>query len=216
MKKVLTSLSAIVLLSGCQTTIDASQYTVLDPDVNFHTDAPIVVSTFDEHDLGSKYYIRPVIAALNSRGFTAVYTSRDVADKGILPVAAIYIKLNQESNIYKYESADYGMFDSGNATTTCTGSGYFATCNTTNQKILGVTGSSTKTGVSLYTSFALHYYDLSSKEKVMFTMGSTFDKSCSVDYLYTFLINETIARTDFKKPLDYKYSVKLPDGVKCE
>ncbi|PTC02024.1 hypothetical protein C9980_25345 [Vibrio mediterranei] len=216
MKQLIMIFSAAAILTGCQTTIEANQYTVLDPDVNFYSDAPIVVATFDENDLKSKFYVRSVIEAMKARGFTSVYSERELNQKNITPIGAAYISVKQEYDTYTYESADYGMVDSGYSTTTCSGYGYSATCNTTNQKTFGVTGSSTKTGTSIYTSFALHYYDLTTKEKVLFTLGSTFDKSCNTDFLYNFLIDETISRTDFTKPVDYKYSVKLPEGVSCK
>ncbi len=208
-------LLSIALLTGCQTTIEANQYTVLDPEMNFYVSTPIVVSTFDENDLSSKFYVRTVIDALKQRGFTNVYSSKELTEKKITPAAAAYIKLEEKYDTYTYESADYGMVDSGYSTTTCTGFGVMATCNTTNQKTLGVTGTSTKTGSLVYHSFSFHYYDLATEKKVLFSMGSTFDKACGSDFLYNFLIDETIARTDFQRPVDYKYNVKLPDGVQC-
>ena len=216
MNKYLFPLSAIIVLSGCQTTIEARQYSVLDPESNFNANKPIVVATFDENDLSSKYYIRAVIDALKERGFTNVYSLRELAESNSTPVAAAYIKLEEKYDTYTYESADYGMVDSGYSTTSCTGFGITATCNTTKQKTYGVTGKSTKTGTMVYHSFALHYYDLATKKKVLFTMGSTFDESCNSDFLYKFLIDETISRTDFERPQDYKYKIKLPEGVKCK
>ncbi|MCA3928968.1 hypothetical protein JKP11_20145 [Vibrio vulnificus] len=183
--------------------------------MNFYVSTPIVVSTFDENDLSSKFYVRTVIDALKQRGFTNVYSSKELTEKKITPAAAAYIKLEEKYDTYTYESADYGMVDSGYSTTTCTGFGVMATCNTTNQKTLGVTGTSTKTGSLVYHSFSFHYYDLATEKKVLFSMGSTFDKACGSDFLYNFLIDETIARTDFQRPVDYKYNVKLPDGVQC-
>ena len=216
MKKTLFFLSIILLLSGCQTTIKASQYSVLDPDVNFYLDTPIVVDTFEENDLSSKFYIKTVIQELQKRGFTQVYSRRELNDQGVVALAAAYIKLDQKYDSYTYESADYGMVDSGYSTTTCTGFGVTATCNTSNQKVLGVTGSSTKTGTMVHHFFTLHYYDLVTKDKVLFAMGSTFNEKCNSDFLYDFLIGETISRANFIKPEDYSYKVKLPDGVKCK
>ncbi|EGQ7819256.1 MULTISPECIES: membrane lipoprotein lipid attachment site-containing protein [Vibrio] len=216
MNKYLFPLGLVAMLSGCQTTIEASQYSVLDPDVNFYASTPIVVSTFDENDLSSKFYIRSVIDALKERGFTNVYSSRELVENQITPVAAAYIKLEEKYDTYTYESADYGMVDSGYSTTNCTGFGITATCNTTKQKTFGVTGKSTKTGSMVYHSFALHYYDLATEKKVLFTMGSTFEKSCNSDFLYNFLIDETISRTDFERPVDYDYKIKLPEGVQCK
>ncbi|ELW1717424.1 TPA: hypothetical protein ACGF6D_003473 [Vibrio cholerae] len=216
MKKQLFILTAMSVVSGCQTTIQASHYTVLDPEVNFYVDTPMVVSTFDDNDLSSKYYIRTVVEALKKRGFTGVYSLREAAEKDITPLAAIYIKLKEEHDTYTYQSADYGMVDSGYSTTNCTGFGLTATCYTTNQKTFGVTGTSTKTASLVYHSFALHYYDLITNKKVLFSMGSTFDESCNSEFLYEFLIDETVARTDFEKPTDYKYEVNLPEGVKCK
>jgi len=216
MRKYLVPFLIILMLTGCQTTIEANQYTVLDPEVNFYLDTPIVVETFDDNDLSSKFYIRSVVEGLNKRGFTNVFSKRKLMDQGVTPTAAVYIKIQEEHDTYTYESADYGMVDSGYSTTTCTGFGATATCNSTNQKTFGITGTSTKTGSSVYHSFALHYYDLATNDKVLFTMGSTFDKSCNSDFLYEFLISETISRTNFEKPEDYEYKVKLPDGIKCK
>ncbi|EGR2191033.1 hypothetical protein DZF87_24140 [Vibrio parahaemolyticus] len=216
MKKYFLPLLSVAAISGCQTTIEANQYTVLDPEINFYASTPIVVSTFDENDLSSKFYVRSVIDALKQRGFTNVYSDRELVEKSVTPTAVAYIKLEEKYDTYTYDSADYGMVDSGYSTTTCTGFGVTATCNTTNQKTFGVTGTSTKTGSLVYHSFALHYYDLATEKKVLFSMGSTFDKGCSRDFLYNFLIDETIARTDFQKPVEYKYNVKLPEGTRCK
>lgn len=214
--KNLILLGAVVMLSGCQTTIEANQYSVLDPESNFYVNTPILVATFDENDLSSKYYIRPVIDALKERGFINVYSSSELVDSDITPIAAAYIKLDKEYDTYTYESADYGMVDSGYSTTNCTGFGMTATCSSTQQQTFGVTGTSKKTGTTVFHSFALHYYDLASGKKVLFSMGSTFDKTCNTDFLYKFLIDETILRTDFEIPTEYKYKTKLPDGTQCK
>lgn len=215
MNKMLVIVAIVTTLSGCQTTIEANQYTVLDPEVNFDTNLPIVVETFDENDLSSKFYIRSVIEGLKNRGFNSVYTKRELTDQNITAAIAAFIKVDEEFDTFTYESADYGMVDSGYSTTSCTGFGVTASCNTTKQKTYGVIGSSTKTGSTVYHSFSLHYYDLVTQQKVLFALGSTFEKSCNSDFLYEFLIDETLSRTNFNKPEDYAYKVKLPEGVKC-
>ncbi|QJY41295.1 hypothetical protein HND97_16875 [Vibrio cholerae] len=107
------------------------------------------------------------------------------------------------------------MVDSGYLTTNCTGFGLTATCYTTNQKTFGVTGTSTKTASLVHHSFALHYYDLITKKSPFFN-GFYFDESCNSEFLYEFLIDVTLDRTDFEKPTDYKYEVNLSAGVKCK
>ncbi|MEZ9627863.1 hypothetical protein [Aliivibrio fischeri] len=216
MKNGLVVLVTLTSLAGCQTTIDAQQYSVLDPEVNFYIETPIVVDTFDENDLSSKFYIRSVIDGLHDRGFKNVYTVKEVVEQNLSPEAAAYIRVGEKYDTYTYTSADYGMVDSGYSTTNCTGFGVTAYCNTTKQKTFGVTGSSTKVGSMIYHSFELHYYNLKTNEKVLFTLGSTFDKTCNKDFLYEFLIDETLSRTNFIKPEDYKYTVKLPDGTSCK
>lgn len=216
MNKKLAIVAVVVALSGCQTTIEANQYTVLDPEVNMYTDSPIIVDTFDKNDLSSKFYIRSVIEGLKKRGFNNVYTKKELTDQNITAVGIALIKVDEKFNTFTYQSADYGMVDSGNSTTTCTSFGTTASCNSTKQKTFGVTGSSTKTGSTVYHSFALHYYDLATQNKSLFAFGSTFQKSCKSDFLYQFLIDETLSRTNFNKPEDYKYRVKLPKGVKCK
>ncbi|MEZ9129465.1 hypothetical protein AB4145_23105 [Vibrio splendidus] len=216
MKKILIVLVVLISLVGCQTTIDAQQYSLIDPAINFSFGVPIVVDTFDENDLSSKFYIQPVIDGLHSRGFNTVYTVKDALGRSIIPEGAVYIKVREERDTYTYESDDYGMIDSGYSTTSCTGLGISTSCSTTKVKTFGVTGSSTKIGTMIYHSFELHYYDIKSNDKILFILGSTFDESCNKNFLYKFLIDETISRTNFIKPEDYKYRVKLPDGTSCK
>lgn len=214
-KNLFFPLAVAVILSGCQTTIEANQYTVLDPDINLDKSKPIVVDTFKENDLNTKFYVNSVIRALHKKGFSHVYTQREITEKGVIPLFAAYINVQEKFDSYTYESTDYGMVDSGNSTTNCTGFGLTATCNTTQQQTFGVTGTSTKLKTIRYNNFAVHYYDLATNQKVLFAMGTTLDKKCSKDFLYEFLIDETISRTSFDKPQDFDYKVKLPEGTKC-
>ncbi|CAI2291945.1 hypothetical protein [Vibrio parahaemolyticus] len=215
MKKYLFVLISIWVLSGCQTIIKANQYAVFDPEAYIFLNTPVVVSTVDEDDLASKFYVRTVVDALKKRGFSSVYSSREAAANNITPRAAVYIRLEEEFDSFTYESPTLGLVDSGYSTTNCSGWGLSTSCSTTNQKVLGVTGYSTISETLVYHSFSLHYYDLDTNKKVLFSLGSTFDQSCSREFLYNFLIYETIARIDFNKPVDYEYRVKLPEGIKC-
>jgi hypothetical protein len=46
-------------------------------------------------------------------------------------------------------------------------------------------------------------------------MGSTYEKQCDKDKLYRFMIEQTIDRMNFDKPLDFQYKIST-EQVECK
>jgi len=205
------------LLTGCTTFMSASYSSKVDPDYYFSRNDYLLV-TYDNkaNPLESKYYIGQVVEGLKRRGFSSVYSYKNKEDspqpfKGIL-----FVSVNKKSSSYEYDSANYGMVDSGKSTTNCTGYGYSVNCTENKQKTYGVTGHSTKTGYLTGYYFSLDWYDIKTEERVLNIFSSSYEKRCSDDKLYSFIVNETMSRIDFNKPNKYEYKVKMPKNYTCK
>lgn len=209
----LISLVIPFFFSGCATLLSGSYYQKINSDYNIDRQATIVV-TVNKDDMDSKYYVNHVVEKLKSNGFANVYSYKDAN----LPVIQniLIISVSEKFDSYQYNSADYGTVNSGTSTTNCYGYGNYANCTTTQNKTVGVTGYSQKTGYIHGHYFTMHLYDMASKEKILFAMSSTYEENCNSDKLYQFLIIETVNRMNFQKPMDYKFTVKMPDGFTCK
>ncbi|CAM2780331.1 hypothetical protein [Vibrio rarus] len=202
-----------VILSGCANYISASQYSMVDPDVNYSMNENIVVAVADKSDIQSKYYVKPTIEALHKRGFLNVFSESDVKSQAVEVDVEAFVSVNKRSQTYQYTSDDYGMVETGTTHTKCNASG--TKCTTTKDKKFGVTGSSTKTGIHTITTYKLNFWNADDRRQELLTEGSTYNNVCDTQFLYQFLAEQTIARLDLNKPIDYKYTFELPSGTKC-
>jgi len=211
-------LITLILLTGCSFNkiMDASYLSKTDPDFSFMTNTVISVhASENKNEIETKHYINNVVNALKKRGFTRVYSYRDFGETYIPVEIYIIINISKKSKSYEYEGANYGMVDSGNSTVNCTGFVNMINCTENKQKSFGVTGYSTKTGISTGYYFSGNWFKVKNKEKVMFTFASSFEKGCSDRAMFEFLIEQTISRLDFTKPKDYEYSVEMPEKYSC-
>lgn len=220
MKKALLIILSCIIFTGCSITktVDANYSAQVDPDYNFDKNKTIVVFAADGlNTLTTKYYVNELVSALKIRGFNNTYSYKDLTDE-ISKKANIVVVMNvdKKSDTYEYQGADYGMVDTGNVNTQCTGFGNMVNCSSNSQKTFGVTGYSTKTGITTGHFFNMIWQDVGSKSSILEMHTSSFDANCSDDFTYRFLIQQTIERLDLTKPNKYKYSVTLPENTTCE
>jgi len=206
-------MGVLSLFTGCATFLSGSYYSKVDPDYEIKRNDSILVTT-NKDDIDSKYYIKFVINKLKDNGFNNVYSYKDKN----LPIInnIIFISIDEEFDSYQYSGANYGMVNSGSSSTNCYGYGNSVNCSTTKNKTFGVTGYSQKTGYIHGHYFKINWYNIKDKQRIFFAIGSTYEKKCSSDKLYKFLINETINRINFDKPMDYKFKVKMPENYSCK
>ncbi len=206
------------LLSGCVTTkiMKASYSSQVDPDYLFSTNKAIAVLVAEnENTLETKYYVNQVVEGLKERGFQNVYSYKNVNEATVPIDITVIINVSKKIDSYQYQGANLGLVDSGRTTTNCTGWGYSVNCTQNNQKTIGITGYSTKTGYLTGYYFAANWFSLPSEKKIMFTFAASFEDKCSDRAVYEFLIDETIKRVDFQKPNKYDYSVQMPENYSC-
>jgi len=212
-KLIMASLLVLSMLSGCSSHLSGSFYSKVDPDNRINKNDPVLVIV-SKDDLSSKYYISYVIEKLKENGFSNVYRQSDenIPDTKYIVVVSVEEKIDS----YQYSSADYGMVNTGTSNTNCYSYGGYTNCSSTNNQALGITGSSQKTDYIHGYYFTTYWFNSSKNQKVLSTLVSTYEKNCNSDKLYRFLIDESIARLDFNKPMDYKFDTKMPDGYRCD
>jgi len=210
---ILFSFAIVFLFTGCATFLSGSYYSKVDPDYEIKRNDSILV-TINQGDIDSKYYVKFVIKKLKDNGFTDVYSYKDKN----LPIinSMIFISVNEKFDSYQYSSANYGMVDSGTSSTDCYGYGNRLSCSTTKNKQFGIIGYSQKTKHIHGHYFSMNWYNVNDGQRIFFAMGSTYEKKCNSDELYRFLINETINRINFDRPMDYKFKVKIHKDNFCK
>ncbi|MGU5795089.1 hypothetical protein ACV1DW_19875 [Aeromonas hydrophila] len=210
-------LVAAICLSGCATQIGAKYKSQVDPDYSFTHDKLIVVAAYEKGNLlETKFYVKEVTSALKNKGFSNVFSYNELDRIGKPIDLVVFVDVSKKTSSYQYNSPDYGMVDSGFSTTNCTGFGATLSCTENRQKTLGVIGSSTKTDVITGYYFLTSWFDMKSKQNVMFTFSSSFEEGCSDQFMYNFLVKQSIDKLSFDKPEEYDFSVELPQGYNCK
>lgn len=209
-----------LIFSGCATLMTGGLKSDIDPYKKITINDKILVST-GKDNLKTRYYFDKVKEALLLRGFKYVYSENEYLSlQDNRPIIKIYLGIHLEKDVstYQYNGANYGLKDSGVSNTNCYGFGNMATCSTTNQQTYGVTGYSQKTGYLEGHYFHMYWLDMSTEEQntIMRVMGSSYMENCSENEMFNFLIEQTVARIDFDKPIDIKYEVEMPDGYDCQ
>ncbi|WP_331775948.1 hypothetical protein [Sulfurospirillum sp. 1612] len=210
---ILLGLSVALFFSGCATTFSGAYSQKVDPNEVINPHDTILVTT-NKDDIASKYYVDDVIYHLNKRGFDMVYS---YTDANIPPVKyKMVIRVYKKTTSYKYNSADYGPISTGTVRTNCYKEGKVTRCVTTPNQTYGIIGYSQKIRYLHGHYFIMTVYNTQTQEKVFVAKSSTFETSCDNMTLYRFLIDETIKRMNFHRPMEYKFSVKMPDGFTCQ
>ncbi|MDX1808141.1 MAG: hypothetical protein R3331_01245 [Sulfurospirillaceae bacterium] len=209
---VLLSLLISFMFSGCATFLSGTYSQKVDPNYKIAPQDTILVTT-NENDLDSKFYVNYVANALKNKGFYNVYR---YIDTKLPPIRyTVVIQVYQKTKTYTYNSADYGYKWDGTVTTKCTKHGNTTECVKTRNKVYGIIGYSNKIGHIDGHYFIMNWYENVSKEKIFFAEGSTTQTDCTNDKLYQFLIDESIKRMNFQKPMDDKFTVQMPEGYTC-
>ncbi|OBT08543.1 hypothetical protein A9264_04735 [Vibrio sp. UCD-FRSSP16_10] len=203
-----------MVLSGCAGYINANQYSMLDHEVTYAKDENILVTVDDQNDSQSQSYIQPTIDALHKRGFSHVFTKQEIDSQGIIPDIRASVVMKRKFEAYQYVSDDYGMVETGTTHTKCNKSG--TSCTTTNEKKFAVVGSSAKNSTRILTTYILNFWNVKDQANELFAKGYTDNESCGEDYLYQFLVEQTIDRLDFAKPTNYTYMSVIPMGTNCK
>jgi|APSaa5957512576_1039674.scaffolds.fasta_scaffold81821_1 hypothetical protein len=218
MKRIMLLVALVFWLAGCSTipTMKGGYSSEVDPEFKFSKNLSIAVLPSKKGNvLKNKQYVSSIISELKKLGFESVYSYKRAIDEKKYISVLMIINVSRETKSYQYQAADYGMVDSGRTTTNCTGYGYSLNCTKNKHKTFGVTGYSPRTGYSTGYYFSANLIDLKSEEKIMFVFGSSFVRGCSERGAFEFLIPQTIKRLNFKKPSDYKYSIRMPEGYNC-
>jgi hypothetical protein len=209
---------SVVFLSGCAAAkvMDAKYSSEVDPDFSFAADKNVAVSVSEQNNsLEAKYYVGKVVEALKQRGFVNAHSQ---AGRTILnaPIdIMVVINVEKETKSYQYQSADLGMVNSGNTTVNCNAYGRSVNCSENNQQTVGITGYSTKTGYVTVYYFSADWINVKDGKNIMRNFASSYEEDCLDRAIYEFLISQTIARLEFDKPNEYKYSVKMPKNYNC-
>lgn len=207
-------LMAIFILSmaGCAKYVRGSYYSQVDPDYKINKNDSLLVTTLED-DLTSKYYVAYVIEKLKDAGFTNVYGKNTF--KINEPKNTLVVVVNEKIDSYQYTSADYGTVNNGIGSINCNSIGSNINCTTTNNTSHGIVGYSTKNDIVHGYYFLTHWFDESKSKRRFFVMGSTYEEQCDKDKLYRFVIEQTINRINFDKPLDFQYKIPI-EQVYCK
>ncbi|MBO1926736.1 hypothetical protein J3998_04035 [Thiomicrorhabdus sp. 6S2-11] len=218
--KFFLALLVLLQLSGCMTTSMKGGYSSqVDPEYSFSKDKSIAVRVFrgeGNNSLETKHYVGQIVDSLKKKGFKNVYLYKDLKQTEKSTDIELIVNVYKRTKSYQYQSANYGMVNSGQSHTNCTGYGNTLSCTNTNLKTYGVTGYSPATGHLTGYYFMGYWIDDKKDEKIMFTLGSSYEKGCSDNAMYKFLIEQTIERLDFDKPNKYEYSVEMPENYSCK
>lgn len=175
----------------------------------------VVAASRSGNTLESKYYVDKTVSSLENRGFNNVYSLHEFKKTSLPADIVVFINVSQDTSSYQYQDPMLGLVNTGDATINCTGYGNFATCTKNQETRLGITGYTTRTDYLTGYYFSATWIDTLSKETVMFVLASSFEEGCSKNATYGFLIPQTIKRLNFEKPLQYEYSVRMPETYTC-
>lgn len=209
---IVFSLLSAFILTGCATFLSGKYSSEVDPTFKIDKSSSIFVYV-GKDDLKSKFYVGRVIKSLKENGFTNVYSESD--ENHLFAQYTFVVTVDGKIDSYQYSSADYGLVNTGNSTTNCYGYGNYVNCSTTNNQSYGVTGYSQKTGYVNGHYFIGSLFDTKNDNRVFKVFGSTYEEQCDDNILFSFLIDQIIARLDFEKPSEYEFKVKMDNDFKC-
>lgn len=207
-------LSALVALTGCSVhPLKGSHYSHLDPDNQIDKNTPILVAVIKD-DLNSKYYLKYVVDKLKENGFTQVSSDSNNPPSDLKYM--VFVSVFEKIDSYQYASPVYGSVNSGTSNINCSSYNGYTNCTSTNNKTSGVTGYAQNTGYTHGYYFKTQWFGMTNHQKTFDTLTATHEKNCNSDKLYKFLIDESIPRLNFQKPLEIDFEVTMPENYRCD
>lgn len=213
------------IICGCSQFISGRVSTSIDPSFVPTTNMRVVVVP---QEFDSIYYLPMLKESLNLRGFNNVKISNS---KNISPNSYdLKIALGVERKLTETTETvnDYGIVGTkiipGDRRCTTTNNellGRRLICRTDAteiENIYGYTGEKEEKTTTLTRSIDLEFINPSNGQKYARAIGSSeeTDYYCSNAGIFKFLIIHTIKRISFTKPINYDYTVELPEGYGCE
>ncbi|WP_147288339.1 hypothetical protein [Helicobacter anseris] len=212
MRILIAIISFVLLFVGCSSNLNMGYYSVLQKDYRFNINAPVVIM-HDVNDILSAYYVDLIIYELQKRGFTSLYKQSEL--KLSHARNAIFIRLYKEVKPYPSVSYNYSVMNDG-VVSSCYFYGEKFYCDNSPQKTLNLTDFSQRMDYVLTYHFTLDWYDVNTRQRIMFVDGSVRGKTCGYNYVFRDLVYHTINRMDFTREENYNYTSPLPRYWVCD
>lgn len=209
MKKIIlfTQLMLSLLVStsflACSlTNVKAEYYSTVLPTYDFDTNAPTLIVA-DPWDLSSKFYAGHALDAFKKRGFNNIYLQGQIDPSFVRNV--IYVKVSKErldpASNYQYTFNAVGVCNVINGVPSCS----IDTKNSDTSK------KNVKRVVQDSFRVAFDWYDVYKKTRILYVTGATTVESGKYSDLEVLnsLLNETIVRMEFRRPVQYIYNTSI-------
>lgn len=200
---MLLSISMVACFISCSSANwKAEYYSTVLPTYDFDTNAPTMIVA-DPWDLSSKYYAGEALKALKKRGFNNIYLPGQIDNSFIRNV--IYVKVTKErldpASNYQYTFNAKGICNVINGVPSCS-------IDTRNSE---ATQRSEKRVVRDAYRVTFDWYDVYKKTRILYVAGSAaVDSGVYSDLqVLTTLLNDTITRMEFRRPVQYIYDGSL-------
>ncbi|RDU66085.1 hypothetical protein CQA53_04595 [Helicobacter didelphidarum] len=182
--------------------LKAEYYSTVLPTYDFDTNAPTIIVA-DPWDLSSKYYAGQALEAFKKRGFNNIYLQGQIDSSFARNM--IYVKVGKErvdpASNYQYTFNTTGICNVINGVPKCS-------VDTRNSE---ATPTNVKRTIRDSYRISFDWFDVYKKTRVLYVAGSaTIDSGTYTDLqVLTILLNDTITRMEFRKPVQYIYNSSL-------
>ena len=182
--------------------IKAEYYSTVLPTYDFDTNAPTIIVA-DPWDLSSKFYAGHALEAFKKRGFNNVYLQGQIDPSFARNI--IYVKVTKDkidpSKNYQYTFNATGVCNVIDGVPRCS-------VDTRNSE---VAPNQVKRAIRDSYKISFDWFDVYKKTRVLFVAGAmSVDTGIYTDLqVLNVLMNDTITRMDFKKPVQYYYNTSL-------
>ncbi|PAF49031.1 hypothetical protein BKH43_07220 [Helicobacter sp. 13S00401-1] len=199
-KAIFLGLIGFLFVACSSSGLSTQYYSTVIPDYNFDTNAPTILVT-DPWDISSRFYAKVALTALKKRGFSNIYLEGQIPTPYARNI--LYIKVSKQ-RLMPNQNIEYTF----NATGVCKIIDGRRYCNITNNK--NDLKNNTSNISDLY-NFTLDWYDAYTQNLALYAVGSVFSKPGeAMDFkVYSKLIEQTVARINFQRPLEYRYKILL-------
>ncbi len=183
----------------------AEYYSTVLPTYDFDTNAPTIIVS-DPWDLSSKYYAGQALEAFKKRGFNNVYLQGQIEPsfaRNVIYVRVAKERLDPSSN-YQYTFNATGVCNVINGVPSCS-------IDTKNGE---ATQKSTKRMIRDSYRVTFDWYDVYKRVRILYVAGSAAVESGKYSDLQVLstLLNDTILRMEFKRPVQYVYDGSISSG----
>lgn len=180
----------------------AEYYSTVLPTYDFDTNAPTIIVS-DPWDLSSKYYAGQALEAFKKRGFNNIYLQGQIDSsfaRNVIYVRVAKERLDPASN-YQYTFNTTGICNVINGVPSCS-------IDTRNGE---TTQKSLKRIIRDSYRVTFDWYDVYKKTRILYVAGTAaVDSGQYTDLqVFTSLLNDTISRMEFRRPVQYIYNGSL-------